>query len=60
LQEVSGSIPDVVTFLLNSKTEFRNVANITREYVGDITEFIGDLKLALPPIVEWNCTIYAR
>jgi hypothetical protein len=43
-----------------SKTEFWNIANITREYVRDIVEFIGDFKVTLPPIVEWNCTIYTR
>ena len=34
-----------------SQTVFRNVAHITGENVGNFTEFIGDNKLMLPPIV---------
>jgi len=43
-----------------SKTVFFNLANITREYVGNVTEFIRDLELTLPSIVEWDCKTYLR
>jgi hypothetical protein len=43
-----------------SKGIFRNIANITREYVRNITELVGNFKLMLCPIVERNCTICER
>jgi hypothetical protein len=41
-----------------SKTVFRNVANITREYIRNFSEFIRNFELMLPPIVEWNCLLH--
>jgi hypothetical protein len=43
-----------------SKAVFRNVANITREYVWNVTEFPWDFKLTLPPIIERDCIIYTQ
>jgi hypothetical protein len=40
-----------------SKTEFWNAANITREDVRNPTDFTGDLELTLPSIVYRNYTI---
>ena len=40
------------------ETVLRNVANITREYVRNFSEFIRDIELFFSPIVEWDCLIY--
>ena len=43
-----------------SKREFRNVTKITREKIRYISKLIRNFELTLPPIVDWDCTIYFK
>ena len=40
-----------------SKTVFWNRANIARECARNITQFVRNFELTLPPIIEWDCII---